>query len=84
MGRQSASVLVVGVVVAAAIGYLAWWLNASPGVVLEQRVTDVASERAAGTLGAPTTGATPPADIEGEFRRSDGVPGESPGACRLL
>ena len=57
----------VGATVMAAISGIAYWLNSAPAVPLDTRLTDVAAETAAGTMGPAAEGVAEEVDIEGTF-----------------
>ncbi len=68
MNSRYLSALAVGALAIPAVGGIVWWLDSAPAVVLETRVTDVAAETAAGTMGpAADAKLEEVVDIEGSF-----------------
>lgn len=80
MNERQLSAVLMALVVFIAGGFLFLLLNVRPAVSVEKRVTDVASEVAAGNM-APEGGAqrqdSEQVDIEGVFEMFDGKPGET-------
>ncbi len=77
--NKTISALIIGAMILAAAVAIWWWMSLTPTVVVEKRLTDVASEKAAGTYGnAPKTEA--PVNIEGFFETFEGQPSGTSGA----
>lgn len=68
MSSKLLSALAVGALTIPAVGGLVLWMDSAPAVELEPRLTDVAAETAAGTMGPAADAALEEVvDLEGEF-----------------
>jgi len=75
----------IGLMACVAVGFLLLLFRSPAPIAPRKRVTDIAAEQAAGTIGGNIVAAASSAkveqvDIEGEFMEFDGQPGETAGA----
>lgn len=83
MNNRQLSLIMILLIVGMAAGFLVLLFKSPVPVVVEKRVTDVAAERAAGTLKtaseSPTENSVATVDISGELARFAGQPGPATG-----
>jgi outer membrane protein assembly factor BamB len=76
MSSAHLSLVLLGLITGIAGGFIFLLFNLPPAVDVTVRLTDVAAETAAGTLGAPASSAEK-VNIEGTFETFDGQPGHT-------
>ena len=78
MNERQLSLVLIALIAAIAVGFLALLFRSPTSVVVEQRLTDVAAETMAGTLpGLKPATETEKVDIAGTFESFDGQPGKT-------